>query len=44
MPNSALVFDANILIRAVLGIRVRSILERYADNLDIEQRRDIPGD
>ena len=30
MPNRALVLDANILIRAVLGTRVRRILEQYA--------------
>lgn len=30
MPNRALVLDANILIRAVLGIRVRRILEEFA--------------
>jgi len=29
MSNRALVLDANILIRAVLGIRVRRILENY---------------
>jgi predicted nucleic acid-binding protein len=33
MANRALVLDANILIRAVLGTRVRLILERHADNL-----------
>jgi predicted nucleic acid-binding protein len=33
MPNRALVLDANILIRAVLGIRVRRILEKYADSV-----------
>lgn len=33
MSNRALVLDANILIRAVLGIRVRRILENYADNV-----------
>lgn len=26
--------DANILVRAVLGVRVRSLLERYARDLD----------
>ena len=30
MSNRALVLDANILIRAVLGIRVRRILEDFA--------------
>ena len=33
MPNRALVLDANILIRAVLGIRVRRILEKFADGV-----------
>ena len=33
MSNRALVLDANILIRAVLGIRVRRILEKYADSV-----------
>jgi predicted nucleic acid-binding protein len=33
MPNRALVLDANILIRAVLGIRVRRILENFADRV-----------
>jgi predicted nucleic acid-binding protein len=30
MPSKALVVDANILIRAVLGKRVREVIERYA--------------
>jgi predicted nucleic acid-binding protein len=33
MSNRALVLDANILIRAVLGTRVRRILENYADGV-----------
>jgi predicted nucleic acid-binding protein len=33
MPNRALVLDANILIRAVLGVRVRRILENHADRV-----------
>jgi predicted nucleic acid-binding protein len=33
MPVRALVLDANILIRAVLGQRVRRILEAHADNI-----------
>jgi predicted nucleic acid-binding protein len=33
MANRALVLDANILIRAVLGQRVRRILETYADSV-----------
>jgi predicted nucleic acid-binding protein len=32
MASRALVLDANILIRAVLGHRVRRILEKYADS------------
>ena len=31
MKNKGLVLDANILVRAVLGKRVRNILERYHD-------------
>lgn len=30
MPNRALVVDANILVRAVLGKRVREVIETYA--------------
>lgn len=33
MPGRSLVLDANILIRAVLGKRVRSILEAHADDI-----------
>ena len=33
MPRKALVLDANILIRAVLGQRVRRILEVHADDI-----------
>ena len=33
MPSRPLVLDANILIRAVLGQRVRRLLETYADNV-----------
>ena len=33
MPSRALVLDANILIRAVLGQRVRRILEAHADSI-----------
>jgi predicted nucleic acid-binding protein len=33
MPNRALVVDANILIRAVLGKRVREVLEAHAENV-----------
>jgi predicted nucleic acid-binding protein len=31
MPGKALVIDANILVRAVLGRRVREIIEAYAE-------------
>jgi len=30
MPSRALVVDANILVRAVLGRRVRDVIETYA--------------
>jgi predicted nucleic acid-binding protein len=30
MPSKALVVDANVLVRAVLGKRVREVIERYA--------------
>jgi predicted nucleic acid-binding protein len=33
MPSKALVLDANILIRAVLGQRVRRILETHSDSV-----------
>ncbi len=33
MEGRALVLDANILIRAVLGNRVRRILEAHADDI-----------
>lgn len=33
MPSRALVLDANILVRAVLGQRVQRILEAHAENL-----------
>lgn len=33
MQNRALVVDANILIRAVLGKRVREVLEAHAENV-----------
>ncbi|MGD1098267.1 MAG: PIN domain-containing protein [Bryobacteraceae bacterium] len=33
MPNRALVLDANILIRAVLGNRVRRIIEEHAERV-----------
>jgi predicted nucleic acid-binding protein len=32
MPNNALVVDANILVRAVLGKRVRAVIEEFAEN------------
>ena len=31
MPNKTLVLDANILVRAVLGKRVRQVLESYSE-------------
>lgn len=31
MQHKRLVLDANILIRAVLGVRVRGLIERYCD-------------
>ena len=34
MPGKALVIDANILVRAVLGKRVREIIETYAEQDD----------
>ena len=33
MPSRALVLDANILVRAVLGKRVRGVIEAYAGNV-----------
>ncbi|HUA84698.1 MAG TPA: PIN domain-containing protein [Bryobacteraceae bacterium] len=33
MPDKALVVDANILVRAVLGKRVREVIERYAEDV-----------
>ena len=33
MPNRALVVDANILVRAVLGKRVREVMEAHAENV-----------
>jgi predicted nucleic acid-binding protein len=33
MPNNALVVDANILVRAVLGKRVREVIETYAEEV-----------
>ena len=33
MPAKALVLDANILVRAILGTRVRSIIERYVETV-----------
>jgi hypothetical protein len=34
VADRSLVLDANILVRAVLGVRVRSLLERYGRDLD----------
>jgi predicted nucleic acid-binding protein len=33
MPNKALVVDANILVRAVLGKRAREVIETYCDEV-----------
>jgi predicted nucleic acid-binding protein len=33
MPNRALVVDANILVRAVLGKRVREVMEAHVENV-----------
>lgn len=33
MPSKALVLDANILVRAVLGRRVREVIEAYAEEV-----------
>ena len=35
MPGKALVIDANILVRAVLGKRVREIIETYAEQASL---------
>jgi predicted nucleic acid-binding protein len=32
MPNKALVVDANILVRAILGKRVRGVIEAHAED------------
>ena len=33
MPNRGLVVDANILVRAVLGTRVRTVIESHAERI-----------
>jgi predicted nucleic acid-binding protein len=33
MPSKALVVDANILVRAVLGKRARQVIETYAESV-----------
>jgi len=33
MPSRALVLDANILVRAVLGKRIREVIETYAEGV-----------
>lgn len=33
MPNRDLVVDANILVRAVLGKRLREVIEAYAEDV-----------
>lgn len=35
MADKRLVLDANILIRAVLGVRARSLIEQYAGPVDL---------
>jgi predicted nucleic acid-binding protein len=35
MSGKALVIDANILVRAVLGKRVRAVIEKYADEISV---------
>jgi|SRR5579862_1168523 len=35
MPSKALVVDANILVRAVLGKRVRDVIEKYAGQVSL---------
>jgi hypothetical protein len=40
MPNKALVVDANILVRAVLGKRVREVIEVYAEDAFLFRTRD----
>jgi hypothetical protein len=49
-PGKGLVLDANVLIHAVLGKRVRSILEKYEDSAEVytpdvcfEEARDLPA-
>jgi hypothetical protein len=34
VANRPLVIEANILIRGVLGVRVRALIERYGDSVD----------
>jgi predicted nucleic acid-binding protein len=33
MPDKALVLDANILVRAVLGKRTRDVIQKYAEEV-----------
>jgi len=33
VPSRPLVIDANIVIRAVLGVKVRELIERYCDTV-----------
>ena len=33
MPDKALVVDANILVRAVLGTRARELIEKYSEDI-----------
>jgi len=39
MPSRALVVDANILVRAVLGKRVRAVIEAHAESASFSFRK-----
>jgi hypothetical protein len=39
MPRRALVVDANILVRAVLGKRVHEVIEAYAEDVSFLRRK-----
>ncbi len=43
-PARAIVLDANILLRAVLGTRVRTLIERYADTVTLLTPRSCVDD
>jgi predicted nucleic acid-binding protein len=34
VQSKRIVIDANILVRAVLGVRVRELIERYCDSAE----------